>query len=58
MRFVRDSHLAGTHTGLVPSWPRDRFDVAALLLQYWWVVAGAWICGATWVLVSIHRLTR
>jgi hypothetical protein len=36
------------------SWPRDRFDVAATILQFWWVIASAWIVGTIWLFHSIH----
>jgi hypothetical protein len=38
--------------------PRDRFDVATLVLRYWWVVVGLWIVGTIWLFGTLHHAGR
>jgi hypothetical protein len=36
----------------------DRFDLAALMIRFWWMVAGAWFGASVWILRSVASSIR
>jgi hypothetical protein len=36
----------------------DRYDVAALTIRFWWILAGAWLGASVWILRSVAVTIR